>query len=481
MKINQRLEKILLLFFLSSAGAFAATNAPLALRYARLYERELAGERAGLVPGYRALYSAAKGVDKELSEKILNRIGMCERKSGRKEQARTAWRELVETYPLSDPVVASARDSLKALEWEMDRVQIIGSVRTPSPPGEKGASGKCLVFAGEWGNEPPVLTGGDGVFRMGRRAAGTLPDGNSYGLVYAEHSASAMVGTEVWMGPGATGLTVALTAPVTLAGRVLDHSGTPVAEARLRITGFKAAPFYPVPLPIDRLIPPAFSGTNGTFVVEGLPAGLRYEVIPEKSEYRGVLEGDVIGRQGSNSLYATAKTFANEDWGPVPAMAWAGRRDLDSKAISNLFTAITWLRGSAESGTPCRWEDLKGHIVVFHFGSAYGEASLRAQYTDERGGLSRLMELYGDQGVLCLWVLPDGEGRGEAVQLALGLYPELAVGVRGEDRGGVRDPISGQVEWGEMVGNVVLGRDGSVQAVCTDQQVFRVVKRALQK
>ena len=53
---------------------------------------------------------------------------------------------------------------------------------------------------------------------------------------------------------------------------------------------------------------------------------------------------------------------------------------------------------------------------------------MRAQYPEEGGALSRLREFYGPQAVWCLWLLPEGEGRGDAAQLALGLYPEIPVG-----------------------------------------------------
>jgi hypothetical protein len=467
--LNRNLAFMFCLF--CALSAFSATNATLALSYARIYERELAGERAGLVAEYRALFSDARETDKELVEKSLYRIGMCEKKAGRLDQARVVWRGLVESFPLSDPVVSSAREALKALEWEMDRIVIAGKVVVSSVVTGVPPAGKCVVFAGEWGNEPPVLTSLDGGFRMGRRAAGQLPDGRSYGLIYAAHPSRALVGAGVWLGTGATGLVVSLQAPVTLAGWVVDHVGIPVADARIRVTGFVTSPVdgggarmaYSVPLPLDRLVPPVCSGSNGAFWVQGLPASLRYEITPEKSDYRVILKGDVEPFQGADDATLDRSNT------------------LATQPLSNLLASVTWLKGSPETGAPLRWDELRGRVVVFHFGSAYGEASVRAQYPEEGGALSRLMELNGPQAVWCLWLLPEGEGRGDAAQLALGLYPEIPVGSGAGAAG--REPWVDRGPWGVSSGqswNVVMGRDGRVQAVCSDQQVFRVVKKALE-
>ncbi|MEI8138528.1 MAG: hypothetical protein WCI03_01530 [bacterium] len=471
LQVNRSIHGLVVVLLLCGFSSFAETNASLALRYARLYERELLGEQSGLVQDYRALYASARGVDTELAEKSLYRIGVCEKKLGRMAQARAAWRELADTFPLNDPVVSTARDLLKALEWEMDKVLISGVVRVPAVEAGGLPAGRSIVFAGEWGNEPPVLTGVDGAFNIGRRAAGSLPDGRSYGLIYVEHATSSLIGADVWIGSSTTGLTVSLSVPVTLVGWVVDRSGSPVAGARIRVTGFKmvaaasSASRYPVPLPVDRLIPPIYSGTNGTFVAERLPAGLRYELAPEKPDYRVVLKSDVIGFQGANSVITG---YAN---------------NLSTQQLSNLYENITWLRGNLAMGAPFRWDEFRGRVVVFHFGSVYGEASLRSQYPDEGGVLSRLVELYGGRGCLCLWVLPEGEGKGEAAQMALGLYPDLPVGVMGEESRemSVEKQESGKWDWARVSGNVVVGRDGRIQAVCSDQQVFKAAKKALEE
>ena len=180
---------------------------------------------------------------------------------------------------------------------------------------------------------------------------------------------------------------------------------------------------------------------------------MRYELTPETPDCRVVLKGDVYNFQGDNSEIAGSSNC------------------LTSQQFSNLFANVTWLRGNPETGAAFRWDELKGHVVVFHFGSAYGEASLRSQYPAEESELARLMDLYGEQGLLCLWILPEREGRGEASQLALGLYSDMPVGAMGAEL----------VDGGAISGNVVMGRDGKIHAICSDQQVFKAVKKALMR
>jgi len=122
------------------------------------------------------------------------------------------------------------------------------------------------------------------------------------------------------------------------------------------------------------------------------------------------------------------------------------------------------LRGNPETGEALSLEGLKGHVVVYHFGSAYLEGSLRSLYPGEPGMLSSILKLYGDQGVVIIWVLPEEEGKGEAARMALELYPDLPVAVSAQPP--ARD-------------NLVVGRDGAVLTPCTDQALFKVIKQAL--
>ena len=131
------------------------------------------------------------------------------------------------------------------------------------------------------------------------------------------------------------------------------------------------------------------------------------------------------------------------------------------------------VRGNTESGEPLKWEDVKGHVVVYHFGSVYVESSLRSQYPGESGILSQMLKLYGDRGLMCIWVLPEGEGKGDAARMALDLCPDLPVGVRV----GQEDVMP--VSLMSFGGNIVVGRDGLIQTVCSDQQLFKAINKAV--
>ena len=102
------------LLFLSS-GAGAETNSPL-LRYAQVYERELAGDAGGALADYRDLLQVAPPLEAVMTEKVLYRIGVCERRLGHVEATRQAWRKLVQDFPARDPEVVRTREELKDLE-----------------------------------------------------------------------------------------------------------------------------------------------------------------------------------------------------------------------------------------------------------------------------------------------------------------------------------------------------------------------------
>ena len=112
--------------------------------------------------------------------------------------------------------------------------------------------------------------------------------------------------------------------------------------------------------------------------------------------------------------------------------------------------------------------DLKGRVVVCHFGSAYLESAWRSRYPGAEGILSILTRVYGDDRVRCLWLLPEGEsGReGEAAKLALELYPDLPVG------GAAGLPSAG---------NLVFGPGGQAEGLCSDLQLFKMVKAVLKR
>jgi len=129
-----------------------------------------------------------------------------------------------------------------------------------------------------------------------------------------------------------------------------------------------------------------------------------------------------------------------------------------------------WVRGDPATGGGPRPEDLRRRIVVYHFGSVYVAQSLKDQYPRELGALSQALKMYGPGGVMGIWVLPASENDETAGRLASALAPESLIAV---DRNGDSYRAFGA---GETSGNVVADERGVVAAVCTDQQLFRVVK-----
>ena len=593
----------ILLFFASLVCA--STNPP-SLQYARIFERELAGDVAGAVSDYRAFLSTLPPSEPVLAEKLLYRIGVGEHRLGHPETTRQIWRRLVQDYPARDPEVVRTREALKSLERELDRVTISGRVDYA-----RGTGVAAAVFAGEWGDEPTILADTNGAFSVERKIAGQTIGGERYCLVFAEHPRLPLVAAEEAKegrsqesgirnsASNRLGVTIQLIPSLTLFGSVVDPMGRPMAGAAIQVMGFKSD----IPFPFDRLLPPTVSATNGDFSVAGLVPGLRYVLTAVKPGCRMVTAAErdtslpaektgessascgsiVLQKLGEVSLRGK---IVDESGAPAQAevAAWslppvdrevarvttdpAGRfvfRDLRengvtlkvegdgflSKSIIGLkpmgqdidvvlrgnglsarnpekgarskeageqqsvltfesedhdtlssgrlpfsfmnFPAFPfplppcdfqWLRGNPESGAPVLARDLKGHVVVFHLGSAYVESALRAQYPGESSVLSNIMRLYGDSGVICLWVVPEGEARGDAARMALELYPELPVASlprSGREAGGPGRNEKTPVEsiWGVEHGNIVVGRDGLVRTLCSDQQLFKAVKAAI--
>ena len=576
------------------------TNSP-AMRYARLHERELAGEVAGALAGYRELLPLAQSTEPRLAARLQYRVGVCELRLGRLEMARAAWRALVETAPAADPLVSRAREELKRLERELDRIVVQGRVvlggdqrsevgdQRSEVGGQRSANvisstypnnlatqqlNNCIIIAGEWGGEPPSLSDTDGVFRLERKAAGETPDGRRYCLLYAEHPFLLLEAAEIVEAGSASrddaknAKSVVLSPPLTLTGRVVDARGTPVVGAAIRVTGFDAG----VPMPFDRLLPPVVSGPDGGFVVSGLVPGLRYVLAAEKEGFRlaGAAEVSAERPDGREapvridtgtirllSLGVVSLSGRVVDEAGLPARmevsAWsmppverelarvstdeAGMfifRDLQENLVSvritqagyvpksviglkpmgqavdlvvkrseardqrseardqrseardqraeggetsatqqfnslaTILPGIYWLRGNPETGGAVTELDLKGRVVVCHFGSAYLESAWRSRYPGAEGILSILTRVYGDDRVRCLWLLPEGEsGReGEAAKLALELYPDLPVG------GAAGLPSAG---------NLVFGPGGQAEGLCSDLQLFKMVKAVLKR
>lgn len=134
---------------------------------------------------------------------------------------------------------------------------------------------------------------------------------------------------------------------------------------------------------------------------------------------------------------------------------------------------VRWLRGLAISGTAPREEDLRGKIVVYHFGSVFTESSRREESSE-----SAVVPLWprgtGREAVICVWILPAGEGTDEAVQAALGLAPDTLIAV---DTTGETYRAFGAREVAE---DAIVDGEGRVWAAgLRDEQVYRAVKELL--
>jgi hypothetical protein len=521
--MNKDRRRSLMLAVLWLVAPTFAAPVPLPTRYALAREVELGnGTLSEAVTLYRELLPEATASNHSLAATLLFRIGACERERGRVEEARQAWKQLIDTYPADPRLSARAREAVKELDREVGRVLMRGRVVNSQGQPLAGA----YVVLGDWGNAPPLITGAEGAFQADRQAAGRLAKGERYGLVYAELPVGAPVMVGVWR-ESSSPADFCLRPSLSLAGYVVDTRGRPVVGATLRLTGFETGSTE-APLPFGRLFPPVATDTNGQFQVNGLAEGLRYALSAEKDGYRmgratvDDSEGAANGRRAdgisttqalspdSRVVYAPemilqpvgriavdeagilraevnlndpaerarleeAMTFfdperkdeSGRDAGRAPGPAWL-RFPYDDFPFS-----LRWLRGDPPSGSPLSAEDLKGKVVVYHFSSAYLDASIKRQFPGEPGFLSQLARLFGAQGVRCVWILPADDGSEDAARLALETCTDLPIAV---DRDGRMWKALGVMGYG---GNVVVDRDGIMRAVCPDQHVFKVLKGVL--
>lgn len=285
--------RVSIYFFLCGIAAVGAEVNPSA-RFAASYEQEIKGQFQEALAGYREALSVARDQDAGLVSKLLYRVGVGEQRAGRHDEARKAWQELITILPPDSPMAPRAREAIKDLDREGDRFQLRGRVVAPTDgTGSTLPVKRAWVMAGEWGDEPPVVTDTNGFFYADRRSAGQLADGRRYVLVYAEHpelSTAAMA--VVFHGEGEPApLELTLGATLSVTGRVMDRTGRPVAGARIRIAGVMRDEEL-ILVPFDRVIPPVFSDTQGGFRIPGLIPGMRYTMEAERDGY--VLDRPVI-------------------------------------------------------------------------------------------------------------------------------------------------------------------------------------------
>lgn len=282
----------LLLLSLRTLPALAAEPAPEA-RFAAAFELELQGRFTEAFAEYQALMGVSRFDATGLSGRLLYRMAVCEKHSGRPDEARRLWQDLLRGLPPEHPMAPRVREAVKQLERESERVRVRARIVAASagavPPAPVP---RAWVLVGEWGNEPPVLADGEGRIRVDRRGAGQLSDGRPYVLVFAEHpektqAAVVVVADDREEDAG----DVQLKATFAMTGRVKTRDGMPVEGARIRVLGLLGAgsrgggPVEWVPVPFDHLMPPVYSGSNGVFASTGLIPGVRYTLIAEKEGF----------------------------------------------------------------------------------------------------------------------------------------------------------------------------------------------------
>ena len=332
---------------------------------------------------------------------------------------------------------------------------------------------------------PPIVSEASGAFIIPG-----LPPGLRY-VITAEKAGYRMVSAVEKVLPpyaeakspgGETCLPVILQSlgEVSIRGRVVDEGGASLQA----VVSVWSSP------PVSRELARTSTDEDGRFMVRELRENwVVLKVESEKGVPRSIpgikpmgQDIDVVVKQGGRAQPGQKRGnlplpngLADQDAGrqnnPLPP---------DVPTVSQMgefFNALRWIRGNPESGEPLRWEELKGRVVVVHFGSAYGEASLRGQYPNEPGMLSQLVKLYGDQGLACVWVVPEGEGKGDPAKVALELYPEVPIaaspGKPAGEAGGLIPP------WGMEQGNFVVRRNGTILAISADLPLFKAVKEAV--
>lgn len=513
---------ILLLVSLSAVLQAATPAADLSTRYAAAREVELGlGTLGEAVSLYRALFPEAMSADRDLAATLLFRIGVCEREMGRVGEARQAWRQLVETYPPEHPVVARAREELKDLEREAGRLTIRGRVVDPRDQPIEG----IYLLIGDWGNAPPLISGTNGWFQTERQAAGQTPGGDRYALFYAEHPVLSLTAMGVWC-ESTTSQVIRLRPSISIKGYVVDSHGRPVVGAWLRVTAVEDG-MGTVPIPLGRLFPPLMTDTNGAFCMRGLAEGLRYSVSAEKDGYRSGRSWVEAGtrRPGERSDLGLADTTGlrenrivhaaeivlqpvgrisvddsgilraelnlndpderarldevlsahdSESSGTLkPLVEAVSRPSVETFPYGDFPFALRWLRGDPTTDSPLNARDLKGHVVVFRFGSAYLDASLRRQFPNDACMPAQMVRLFNRDSVVFVWVLPASDVSEDAARVALETCVDLPIAVDGEGRMGAALRVMGHG------GNIVVDRNGALRPPCTDQQVFKVLKDAM--
>jgi hypothetical protein len=135
---------------------------------------------------------------------------------------------------------------------------------------------------------------------------------------------------------------------------------------------------------------------------------------------------------------------------------------------------VRWVRGHPVSGAAPRDEELRGRVVVYHFGSAFSESPASDESGPDASALQVWSRLFARESVICVWILPTGEDTEDATRTALAAAPDALLAV---DQDGATYRAFGARE---TSGNTVVDGAGRVWAAgCRDEEVFRAVKQLL--
>ncbi len=142
--------------------------------------------------------------------------------------------------------------------------------------------------------------------------------------------------------------------------------------------------------------------------------------------------------------------------------------------IAPNWNIAAWISREPNSQTSPGLADLRGSIVILHFASIADEASTSREYPGARMCVAQVAGMYRQQGVVCVWILPDEE-REDLVRSFLIRNPmELVVGM---DR---LNLTAKAFRAKKPLANVVIARDGTIhRSGIEDARLFRVIKGLL--
>jgi hypothetical protein len=448
----------ILILLLGSLLCDAAGDLTQAEAYRRGYEIEQSG---GDPVAALELYAAvAAGADRSLRFRARYRTGFCQRLLGRDDEARITWESLRNEPDLPTDLSGALTGLLAGLMRDRNLRTCRGQVLDPRGQAVSGAT----VWMGDWSVDPPVTTGTGGLFQATRRYSGWDGAGNPYLLLFARDDQGRLAGVGRVDGPAVAGekpYLLRLSFIRRLTGRVETGAGHPLAGARIIRETFvpvlqnsrdkKGNVPIPIYLPLDRLSPDPVTDGGGEYELEEV-AGTRLKIRAEHPAFPRVVFPEIEPDQQGQRL-PILRPIAD----PGARRVSIGR----------------WIRGErtdAEIGL----DDLKGHWVVLHFGSAYAAAEIRRQGGSDWTLLDYLHGVFAARGVEFVWILPSDEDRADV----WGLIPEGVDYRVGVDREGVTRAAYPEAA---VRGNCILDPTGRVRVEgCRDSELWWWLNRLIQ-